>query len=311
MYEPFVVSDHTILNCSSYVYLGAYITEDCKLKSALELHARQKRCHVAKYTSFVTRNRDAPFWIKKTVLDSALMSAILYDCESWMMKSLQPMNQLYTAAIKLLLGVRNTTPNDLCLVEVGYPSLSGYVRNRQVKLFTKLLRERDAMEDDPFMFTWRLVSEARTPCAQYVRALLQSPGSVIHGDMTSIRNRIRQSHGTKFITYRSEMNPQLIALRLYTTPTVIAEYKRIAFSQLRLSAHRLAIETGRWSRLPRERRLCSCGDVQTESHVLCVCVETEQLRQNCNIMFALPQLFECESDTVCSYIHSCFRILNL
>ena len=42
------------------------------------------------------------------------------------------------------------------------------------------------------------------------------------------------------------------------------ERKRMDFSRLRLSSHRLAVETGRWSRVPADRRLCACGLVQTE-----------------------------------------------
>ena len=39
----------------------------------------------------------------------------------------------------------------------------------------------------------------------------------------------------------------------------VPEWQRIAFTRFRLSSHRLRIETGRWSRLPREQILCDCG----------------------------------------------------
>ena len=52
-----------------------------------------------------------------------------------------------------------------------------------------------------------------------------------------------------------------------------------------LGAHSLAIETGRWNRrgqgrLPREQRLCTCGDIQTERHVIETCPLTNPLRQH-------------------------------
>ena len=69
-------------------------------------------------------------------------------------------------------------------------------------------------------------------------------------------------------------------LCLYTNVSVtINEHDRIAASRLRLSSHSLAIETGRWSRVPRERRLCSCGEVQTEEHVVCHCPRTIHVRE--------------------------------
>ena len=44
---------------------------------------RDKRKHYFKFVSFLNKNRDCPFFIKKKVLDSALISTILYNCESW------------------------------------------------------------------------------------------------------------------------------------------------------------------------------------------------------------------------------------
>ena len=53
--------------------------------------------------------------------------------------------------------------------------------------------------------------------------------------------------------------------------------------KMRLSAHSLAIETGRWNRrgrgrLPIDQRLCQCGQVQTERHVIEECVMSQHLR---------------------------------
>ena len=41
---------------------------------------------------------------------------------------------------------------------------------------------------------------------------------------------------------------------------------------------KLAVETGRWSRIPREDRLCLCGVIQTEEHVICHCPLSEHIR---------------------------------
>ena len=45
-------------------------------------------------------------------------------------------------------------------------------------------------------------------------------------------------------------------------------------------SHKFKVETGRWSRMPRERRSCLCNNnqVQTEKHVLLDCPITENLR---------------------------------
>ena len=47
---------------------------------------------------------------------------------------------------------------------------------------------------------------------------------------------------------------------------------------MRLSSHNLAIETGRWARVAPDQRLCACGAVQTEEHVICDCPYTGVIR---------------------------------
>ena len=49
---------------------------------------------------------------------------------------------------------------------------------------------------------------------------------------------------------------------------------RKSISQIRLSSHRLAIETGRWQNIPRENRLCTycnMGTIESESHFIFEC----------------------------------------
>ena len=59
------------------------------------------------------------------------------------------------------------------------------------------------------------------------------------------------------------------------------EHIRVAFTRLRLSAHRLRIETGRWARLPPNERLCSCGHIQDEPHVNQLCPLVQHIREAC------------------------------
>ena len=43
-------------------------------------------------------------------------------------------------------------------------------------------------------------------------------------------------------------------------------------------SHKLAIETGRWSCIPREDRLCPCGVIQKEEHMICHCPLSDHIR---------------------------------
>ena len=61
--------------------------------------------------------------------------------------------------------------------------------------------------------------------------------------------------------------------KIYSSINDVNDLERISWSKLRLSAHSLAVETGRWNRrgrgrLPMEERLCQSGRVQTEHNVI-------------------------------------------
>ncbi len=61
----------------------------------------------------------------------------------------------------------------------------------------------------------------------------------------------------------------------------VCETYRVDTTRLRLSSHRLKIETGRWSRIPHQECLCTCrdGNIQSESLILIHCEYTRNLRE--------------------------------
>ena len=78
-----------------------------------------------------------------------------------------------------------------------------------------------------------------------------------------------------------KINPTSVVHRMYTaTDRYLADYRRIEMTRFRLGSHRLVVETGRWSRTPADRRLCTCGvvEVQDEAHVVFWCRFTSDLR---------------------------------
>ena len=93
---------------------------------------------------------------------------------------------------------------------------------------------------------------------------------------------ITKEEGTKAMTYK-EINPDLILHNIYSTNEYVAEWKRINFTRFRLSSHNLKIETGRWSRMKREDRLCECGEIQDEMHVIRYCPRSTRIREKFNV----------------------------
>ena len=72
---------------------------------------------------------------------------------------------------------------------------------------------------------------------------------------------IMNSVSTRRVTYKS-LIPGLTSSAIYSCVRrgIIPEYKCIAFTRMCLSSHYLHIETGMWACLPREDRMCVCGD---------------------------------------------------
>ena len=301
----------TVKNCDFYVYLGAVFSQTGKLLPSLQKHCDEKFCHVLKFVAFVTKNSLFPFHVKILVMKAALFTSVLYGCESWLGNDLKPVQGMYFSAIKALLGVRRTTANDLCLIELGLPSLSGYVKDAQFKFLKRILAARIGMDDDPFMFAYKLCDGANTPCARYIRKLINSPGNFVADDIDTIKNRIRASQRTKFKTYL-ELNPELSVHSMYSCSPYVNDLQRTSVTRIRLSSHNLAVETGRWARIDRDRRLCSCGEeIQTESHVICGCMYTEHLRNNSNLDFTdLPNFFSGDPRDVCAYVHKVVDIFE-
>ena len=267
-----------VTHCSEYKYLGAIITSDGKVTSTMSKHCIAKTKDINKLVIFVESNKNAPFVVKKTVVDACFNASLLYGCEGWLgVKPNSTLNSMYMKAIKMLLGVRQSTPNDNCLIEAGYPSLETAVRQRQRKFFQTMIDERKDLDDDPLMFALDLTERENGFMHRYVTGLLDEPGDIVENDLRLRKERIQTSQRTRAMTY-CQMNPELVVHPMYLSKDIIDDDFRIAFTRFRLSSHRLKIETGRLARIPREQRLCQCGAIQSEKHVLCECTLVGDIR---------------------------------
>ena len=119
-----------------------------------------------------------------------------------------------------------------------------------------------------------------------------------------MKERVQTSEKSKLVTYRTDMNPEQTVHPIYIDHTV-PEYERLVVTRLRLFSHNLAIEKGRWSRQPKEQRLCQCGQVQTENHLLSECPNTAHVRNtHPGINYTLPLLFDENPSVIANVCHS-------
>ena len=112
----------------------------------------------------------------------------------------------------------------------------------------------------------------------YLQNLLQIEGDPVENELRLVKQRVTENlDSSRRLTYKL-LNPELVVPDIYRKSNFVPEHHRIAYTRIRLGSHRFRIETGRWSRIPRERRLCNCGHIQDEDHVLLKCTLLSDIR---------------------------------
>ena len=139
----------------------------------------------------------------------------------------------------MLLGVRESTRTDIVLLETGMPTLKELVKNRQAAFIKKNIR--GDIEETPLSKAFKMCQNKSTKGYRYLKNILDNPN---HHTIDNIKNNFDTEQGTRAVTYR-DINPELSVHQVYTIKNkYIEEKKRITFTRLRVSSHRLKIETG-------------------------------------------------------------------
>ena len=205
--------------------------------------------------------------------------------------------------------------NPVCVCVLGYPPLKDLVRSKQRNFFRKMWQERSLMTDDPLVFAINTTINARFSTGTYVSQLLNNDINDIAVAMETLKRDLSLSASSRKVTYK-EINPSLSVHDMYTCGHRIREDHRLSFSRFRLSAHWLPVEVGRWNRrgrgrLPLEERLCPCGQVQTEAHVIQLCPISQHIRDTYGFN-SLRDLFSgsFENATLCAVIHSVLKLYS-
>ena len=311
--SPISIPGITVQHCDQYIYLGVVFTADGRVMSSVLAHLARKAKELNKFLIFLATNYDAPFVVKKKVFDAAFRSSILYGCESWLKMSMKPVEAFYIKAVKALLGVRVTTPTSLCLIEAGLRPVKGVIKNRQKKFFNNMMDSRkDLEEEDPLMHILSRTRNDNRVMWTYIQSIITG-GDFVADEINGLKDGVRTATPgmTKFRTYLS-VNPMLDVHPLYTKgPHNILDHLRINFSRLRLSSHRLKVETGRWNRTPRENRLCLYNEgIQDEHHIFaCPLVDHIFSQYGKRHYLSIADLFTDTDHTDLKMLNDIFRCL--
>ncbi len=174
-------------------------------------------------------------------------------------------------------------------------------------------QERAEYDDDPLSFVIKTVTNTNTITSRLIKDFIYKDVVDLSVSKQRIVSSIAHSESSRRKTYK-EINPDFIVPFVYKNKHCINEIHRIAFTRFRVSGHSLACETGRWNRrgrgrLPVEERLCGCGEIQTERHVVQNCSLTQHIRNTHNFE-TMEQLFSNQfmPDIVCKVVHDILSV---
>ena len=220
---------------------------------------------------------------------------------------------LQRKALKIVLDISKSTPNEIVYVESGYHTLKPSIYKRQLKFFQKI---RDDCRENPNSPVSAIYKQAFDCNTQFIRhykkleGMFDTPQKCYDHYVQEFKEQVQLKIRQKFNNdpdsalgtyYR--VNPRL-QTPIFNHSIVCHELDRKIITRYRTGCHMLKIQAGRLAGVRREERVCSCQrDLQTLAHVLFDCPVTENIRVVHGLQAAnLEQFFEDEDLTRTSLV---------
>ncbi len=247
------------------------------------------------------------------VLNSCFNSSLTYGCETWSYGSLASVSTLHRKAIKMVLGIRNSTPNNIVLVESGIDPIQHSIISQQLKFWQKTKIYARENPDSPIANVLNLAHINKIRYIVYYEKLENK-----YKDSKTCHTTLNNDYFTKTINsmYKTTDNDTPIGTYIQVNPKLetpkwthsLLESERMIITKYRMGSHHLKIETGRWSRKNREDRLCDKCDtqsIQNLNHVLFVCPYTRGFHFDGTI----PEFFNSDNCIdVLKFFDHCFKL---
>jgi len=239
---------------------------------------------------------------KNIDLFDKLISPILnYGSEVWGFVKGSSVERVYLQFLKRLLGVKRNTQNDLIYGEVGRTNYQTCRYYNIIKYWLKLLRTNDNK------FIKKVYLFLKSDCERNVTAknwcsllkdllctlgfydvwLFQDVGHekiFLYNVKLRLNDHFMQNwNGRLQDSSRANLYNHIASFKFQSYLNVCKITKfRVSMSRLRLSAHRLCIETGRWTKpnsIPvNERKCLTCNVIEDEYHFVLECLMYKDLR---------------------------------
>ena len=256
------------------------MTDGGSLKKDVQRYVDKKRANVSvKYTNFCKTNRNAPLHVKLDVLDTCVSTALTYGCETWG-SHCNEAELCYRTGLKTALNVRQCLNNEIVYIESGKWPLCPRIKKAQLKFWIYI---KEYIAYYPNSAIAKVVLLAQTNNISYLKYYdhLESTYTEPASCQETIEAELRESYKQSMERALQKDEDSRLGTYLRVTPTLqsfvpnpqnMMEIERELITRYRTGSHSLAIERGRYSNIPRENRVCSCGDaVQSVWHIFAEC----------------------------------------
>ena len=246
------------------------------------------------------------------MFDKAIVPILLYGSEIWGFENLDLIEKVHLRFCKIILNLKQSTPNSIVYGELGRYPLSISVKLRMVKFWCRIVNSDENkfsailykllyINSNNYGFENKWVTFMKTifdhcGLSNVWRSQNYFPQEWIE---TSIELRLKDQfkqewssdifNSSKTICYRIFKNDFLFEQYISILPPYLMNF----ICKLRCGSHRLPIETGRWENIQRSERLCNLcnlNEIGDEYHFIMNCYFFKKERK-----CLLPQY--CQSNT--------------
>ncbi|XP_069129308.1 uncharacterized protein [Argopecten irradians] len=297
-----------------FCYLGVLLQFNNKFKTTIKHIASQARKAV-----FALRAKcnQVNFNIKTLLhlFDTYIVSILHYACETWAGFKADEVEKVHIEFCKNILCVKKSTCNAMVYYELGRFPLVNQQIFKAFKYWFKLLNSNNCILKEIYQFFFKetekvhpkhnflvFIKQKLSELGLGYIWLRQSPADIIL--LPLIKQRIDdQTKQLLLATISTSSKCDLfrylvddVTLQFYLTKS-LSKQRRISVSKLRLSAHNLAIETGRYRNVERNNRLCrNCElfEIEDEYHFLFICPKFSDIRRKYikNYFWVKPSVYK-------------------
>ena len=297
---PFSLNDQTLEHVSSFKYLGVTFNFNGNFNLCVkQLKEQGRRAMFALLQK--CRYLQLPISVQLELFNSLVRPIITYSCEVWGYKCIDIAESLQLEFCKYILHMKKSTPTCFVYGESGHFPLYLHVYSRMVKFWHKLMLDGEYKMSSSMLKTLHECFQFNVYKSEWLTKIKQ----ILDDYGLSFVWNFPQSVSTKWLdrilnlrmkdvyiqTWSQECreHSKTFNYSLFKTKFGIEYYLdvlpnsyRIAMTRIRTNNHKLPIEKGRYSSLPRDLRHCNIcnsdlpGD---EYHFLLECPTLTNLRE--------------------------------